>query len=64
MTNELKETIQTFLTVYEQANEMPILRPMSHNQCSYLLSIAVDILTILEKNHDRKSPTVCYPTLG
>jgi hypothetical protein len=51
MTNELKETIQTFLTVYEQANEMPILRPMSHNQCSYLLSIAVDILSYLEKKN-------------
>jgi hypothetical protein len=52
MTNELKETIQTFLTVYQQANEIPILRPMSHNQCSYLLSIAVDILTLLEKNNE------------
>ena len=49
MTNELKETIQTFLTVYEQANALPVLRPMSHNQCSYLLSIAVDILSYLEK---------------
>jgi hypothetical protein len=51
MSNELKETIQTFLTVYGQANEMPILRPMSHNQCSYLLSIAVDILSYLEKKN-------------
>jgi hypothetical protein len=52
VTNELKEIVHNFLTVYEQANVLPVLRPMSHNQCSYLLSIAVDILTILEKNND------------
>lgn len=52
MTNELKETIQTFLTTYEMANELPIIRPMSHDQCSYLLSVAVFILQNLEKNND------------
>ena len=50
MANEFKEIIREFLTVYEQANALPVLRPMSHNQCSYLLSIAVDILNHLEKN--------------
>lgn len=50
MNNELKETIQTFLTTYETANELPIIRPMSHSQCSYLLSVAVFILQNLENN--------------
>jgi len=48
MTNELKEIVDNFLTVYEQANALPVLRPMSHNQCSYLLGIAVGILKHLE----------------
>jgi len=52
MTKEFKEIIHNFLTTYEQANELPILRPMSHNQCNYLLNIAVDILRYLENNND------------
>ena len=52
MNNELKETIQIFLTTYEQANKLPILRPMSHIECISFLNIAVDILTHLDKNND------------
>ena len=52
MTKELKEIVHNFLAVYEQANALPILSPMSNGQSTYLLSIAVDILTILEKNND------------
>ena len=52
MTKELKEIIHNFLAVYEQANALPVIRPMSNGQCSYLLSIAVDILKQLEKNND------------
>ena len=52
MTNELKEIVHNFLASYEQANELPVLRPMSYNQCSYLLSIAVDILRHLEKRNE------------
>lgn len=52
MTKEFKDIIHNFLVAYEQANELPILRPMSHGQCNYLLSIAVDILRHLETNND------------
>jgi hypothetical protein len=52
MNNEFKEIIHNFLSAYEQANELPILRPMSHSQCICFLSVAVDILTLLEKNKE------------
>jgi len=52
MTNDFKEIVHNFLTTYEQANKLPIIRPMSHYQCSYLLSVAVFILQNLEKNND------------
>jgi hypothetical protein len=55
MNNELKETIQIFLTTYEQANKLPILRPMSHIECISFLNIAVDILTHLNKNEELKA---------
>jgi hypothetical protein len=52
MTKEFKEVVHNFLALYEQANEFPVIRPMSYGQCNYLLSIAVDILRHLEKNND------------
>ncbi len=52
MTKELKEIVHNFLAVYEQANALPVLRPMSNGQSTYLLSIAVDILKHLENNND------------
>ena len=53
MNTEIKEIVHNFLTAYEQANKLPILSPMSHNQCSYLLGVAVDILTYLEKSNEK-----------
>jgi hypothetical protein len=50
MNNDFKEIIHSFLTAYEQANKLPILRPMSHMECISFLNVAVDILTHLEKN--------------
>ncbi len=52
MTNDFKEIVHNFLTTYEQANKLPILRPMSHIECISFLNVAVDILTYLEKNND------------
>ena len=52
MTKEFKEIIHNFLAIYEQANALPVLRPMSNGQSIYLLSIAVDILRHLEKNNE------------
>ncbi len=52
MTKELKEIVHNFLAAYEQANELPIIRPMSYGQSIYLLSIAVDILKHLENDND------------
>jgi hypothetical protein len=52
MTKELKEIVHNFLSAYEQANALPVLRPMSYGQSIYLLSIAVDILRHLENDND------------
>jgi hypothetical protein len=52
MTKELKEIVHNFLAVYEQANALPVLRPMSNGQSTYLLSIAVDILKHLENTNE------------
>ena len=52
MNNDVKETIKGFLSVYEQANDLPILRPMSYGQCSYLLSVAVFILQNLDTSNE------------
>ena len=52
MTKEFKEVVHKFLALYEQANELPVIRPMSYGQSSYLLSIAVDILKHLENDND------------
>ena len=48
MTKEFKEVVHNFLALYEQANELSVIRPMSYGQSIYLLSIAVDILKHLE----------------
>jgi hypothetical protein len=52
MTKELKEIVHNFLAVYEQANALPIISPMSNGQSTYLLSIAVDILRHLEQTNE------------
>lgn len=51
MTKEFKEVVHKFLALYEQANELPVIRPMSNSQSSYLLSIAVDILRHIDEVH-------------